>query len=464
MHIHILGICGTFMGGIAALAKAAGHRVTGCDANVYPPMSTQLRNLGIDIIEGYDPDQLAVVPDYVVVGNALSRGNPLVEAVLDRRIPYCSGPQWLSEHVLHQRHVLAVSGTHGKTTTASMLAWILQDSGLNPGFLIGGIPANFGQSARFGESEFFVVEADEYDTAFFDKRAKFVHYCPQTLVITNLEFDHADIYEDLDAILWQFHQLMRTVPGNGRVVINGDDQNVAKIIEQGCWTGVDRFSRAGEGELNGRFTDLGERRIEVADASGTSASTTWKLGGMHNLENALAAVAAAQSAGVSVSQAVDALSRFDGVKRRMERTAVVSDIAIYDDFAHHPTAIRHTIAGLKKRYPGQRVVVALEPRSNTMKMGVHNDSLAESLSDADLTFVYRPAELGAQFDNNLASLGSRLAIFGDYDALVSDLEEKLLAGDQLVFMSNGSFGATRQKLTLALQNQKTRMGTSISFE
>jgi len=453
MHIHILGICGTFMGGIAALAKAAGHRVTGCDANVYPPMSAQLRDLGIDIIEGYDPDQLAVVPDYVVVGNALSRGNPLVEAMLDRRIPYCSGPQWLSEHVLHKRHVMAISGTHGKTTTASMLAWILQDAGLNPGFLIGGIPVNFGQSARFGESEFFVVEADEYDTAFFDKRAKFVHYRPQTLVITNLEFDHADIYKDLDAILWQFHQLMRTVPGNGRVVINGDDQNVAKIIEQGCWTAVERFSRVGEGEWNARFTDLGERRIEVTDASGASASTAWKLGGMHNLENALAAVAAAQSAGVSASQAVDALSRFDGVKRRMERTAVVSDIAIYDDFAHHPTAIRRTIAGLKKRYPGQRVVVALEPRSNTMKMGVHNDSLAVSLGDADLTFVYRPVELEEQFDNKLASLGNRLAVFGDYDTLVSDLEEKLRAGDQLVFMSNGGFGAARQKLTLALQNK-----------
>lgn len=454
MHIHILGICGTFMGGVAALARAAGHRVTGCDANVYPPMSTQLNNLGIDIVEGYDPAQLDQVPDYVVIGNALSRGNPAVEAVLERQIPYCSGPQWLSEHVLHKRHVMAVSGTHGKTTTASLLAWILEDAGLSPGFLIGGIPVNFDTSARFGEAEFFVVEADEYDTAFFDKRAKFVHYRPQTLVINNLEFDHADIYKDIDAILWQFHQLMRTVPGNGRVIINGNDDNVAKIIEQGCWTAVERFGSDGEFDWNARFTDSGERRFEVTHVSGASAATTWRLGGTHNLENALAAIAAAQSAGVSLAQAVDAVSRFEGVKRRMERTATVSEIAIYDDFAHHPTAIARTIAGLKKRYPGQRIVVALEPRSNTMKLGVHKDALAASLDGADLVFVYRSAGVDVQLDADLAALGNRLTICSEYDDLVIGLADKLLAGDQLVFMSNGAFGASRQKLTMELQNRR----------
>ncbi len=442
------------MGGVAALARAAGHRVTGCDANVYPPMSTQLGNLGIDITEGYEPSQLDVVPDYVVVGNAMTRGNPVVEAMLDRRIPYCSGPQWLSEHVLHKRHVMAVSGTHGKTTTSSMLAWILEDAGLAPGFLIGGIPVNFDMSARFGESEFFVVEADEYDTAFFDKRAKFVHYRPQTLVINNLEFDHADIYKDIDAILWQFHQLMRTVPGNGRVIINGDDDNVARIIEQGCWTAVERFSARDDGDWRAKFTDIGQRRIQVSHASGSSAESSWKLGGVHNLENALAAVAASQSAGVTVARAVDALSRFDGVKRRMERTGTVSDIAIYDDFAHHPTAIRRTIDGLKKRFPGQRIVVALEPRSNTMKMGVHKDSLAASLDGADLMFVFRPEGMDAQFDAGLASLGKRLTICTDYDELVSAMAGKLLAGDQLVFMSNGGFGAARQKLTMELQKRR----------
>jgi len=456
MHIHILGICGTFMGGIAALAKAAGHKVTGCDANVYPPMSTQLGNLGIDIVEGYDPAQLANVPDYVVVGNAMSRGNPMVEAMLDRRIPYCSGPQWLSEHVLLKRHVMAVSGTHGKTTTASLLAWILEDAGLSPGFLIGGVPVNFDSSARFGESEYFVVEADEYDTAFFDKRAKFVHYRPQTLIVNNLEFDHADIYKDIDAILWQFHQLMRTVPGNGRIIANADDENIAAMIGQGCWTPVERFSIQGNADWSATFTDKGERRIEVTHRETDPAEGPWKLGGQHNLENALAAVAAAQSAGVSVARAVDALSRFDGVKRRMERTATVAEIAVYDDFAHHPTAIRRTIAGLKRRYPGQRIVIALEPRSNTMKMGIHADSLAGSLDDADLVFVYRPEDFDSSFDTALEPLGSKLRILSDYDELVAGMQNKLLAGDQVVFMSNGSFGAARQKLTLALQKRRQR--------
>ena len=444
------------MGGVAALARAAGHEVTGSDANVYPPMSDQLKDLGIDIMEGYAPQHLDRVPDYVVVGNAMSRGNPAVEAMLDRRIPYCSGPQWLAEHVLHKRHVMAVSGTHGKTTTASMLAWILEDAGLSPGFLIGGIAANFEVSARFGESDYFVVEADEYDTAFFDKRAKFVHYRPQTLTINNLEFDHADIYPDIDAIYWQFHQLMRMLPSNGRLIINAHDRNIAKMLEQGCWTPVEDFGLDDDSDWRASFADAGERRIRMVHGDDESAEAAWKLGGAYNLENALAAVAAAKSAGVPLNQAVDALSRFDGVRRRMERTATVSDIAIYDDFAHHPTAIRRTIAGLKKRFPGQRIVVALEPRSNTMKMGVHKDTLAESLGDADLMFVYRPDELAADFDVCLGSLGKRLQLFSDYDELLAALESKLLAGDQMVFMSNGSFGAARQKLTMALQEKRLK--------
>ena len=446
------------MGGVAALARAAGHEVTGSDANIYPPMSTQLKDLGIDIMEGYEPRHLDRVPDSVVVGNARGWCKAAVEAMLDRRIPYCSGPLWLAEHVLHKRHVLAVSGTHGKTTTASILAWILEDAGLAPGFLIGGIPANFEISARFGEPEFFVVEADEYDSAFFDKRAKFVHYRPQTLIINNIEFDHADIYKTLDDIYWQFHQLMRTLPSNGRVIVNTADLNIATMLEPGCWTPVEKFGLDTDSDWQASFSDAGERRIRVAHADGESAESAWKLGGAYNLENALAAIAAAKSAGVSLKQAVDAVSRFDGVKRRMERTATVAEVAIYDDFAHHPTAIRRTIAGLKKRFPGQRIVVALEPRSNTMKMGVHKEALPESLRDADLVFVYRPDELAADFESSLGVLGNQVQFFGDYDQLVASLENKLLAGDQMVFMSNGSFGAARQKLTMALQ--KKRLTTS----
>jgi len=451
MHIHILGICGTFMGGIAALARAAGHEVTGSDANVYPPMSTQLRNLGIDIMEGYSPEHLGRVPDYVVVGNAMSRGNAAVEAMLDRRIPYCSGPQWLAEHVLHKRHVMAVAGTHGKTTTASMLAWILEDAGLQPGFLIGGLPANFEVSARFAESDYFVVEADEYDTAFFDKRAKFVHYQPQTLVIGNLEFDHADIYDNMDDIYWQFHQLLRTIPSNGRILVNGQDENIGTMLSRGCWTPVEKFGLDQRSAWRASFADAGERRIRMAHGDSETAEATWQLSGAYNLENALAAVAAADSAGVPLAKAVDSLSRFAGVRRRLERTATVNDVAIYDDFAHHPTAIRRTIAGLKKRYPGERIVVALEPRSNTMKMGVHRHTLGASLAAADLVFVHRPDELAADLDASLAVLGDRLHLAGDYDEMVAALERKLVAGDILVFMSNGGFGGVRQKLTRVLQ-------------
>ncbi len=443
------------MGGVAALARAAGFRVTGCDSSVYPPMSTQLRDLGVEIHEGFDAAQLDSSPDCVVVGNVMSRGVEVVEAMLDRGIPYSSGPQWLANNVLRGRHVMAVAGTHGKTTTASMLAWILEDAGLAPGFLIGGIPANFGVSASFGQTDYFVVEADEYDTAFFDKRAKFVHYSPNTLVLNNLEFDHADIYADLDAIQWQFHQLMRTVPGNGRVIINAADENLPAVIDAGCWTPVETFASDGEADWQGSFMDSTERKIRVISPAGDSGDTRWKLGGRHNLENALAAIAAAQSAGISLAQALSAMSRFEGVKRRMERTATVGDIAIYDDFAHHPTAIRRTIAAVKRRYPGQRVIVAIEPRSNTMKLGVHDAELAESLAGADLVWMYRPEDMYDGFEESLSALGDRLRMFTDYDKLVMDMAAKVLSGDQVIFMSNGGFGLTRQTLTAVLQRTRS---------
>lgn len=457
MHIHILGICGTFMGGVAALAKAAGNRVSGCDANVYPPMSTELSRIGISIHSGYDIDQLEPPPDCAVIGNALSRGNPAVEAILDRGIPYTSGPQWLAEHVLKGRHVLAVAGTHGKTTTASMLAWILEDAGHAPGFLIGGVPANFGATARYGESKYFVVEADEYDTAFFDKRAKFVHYRPNTLVLGNLEYDHADIYKDVDAILWQFHQLLRTIPASGRIILNAADDKFKALLDMGCWSATETFAvPGGDEDWTARFLDSGERRISIRQRGGAAADGIWQLGGSHNLENALAAVAAAQSAGVSSQRAVEALSRFKGVKRRLERTATVRDIAIYDDFAHHPTAIRRTIAGLKKRFPGQRIIVALEPRSNTMKLGVHNSSLATSLDEASVVCVYRPDDFAKAFDDCLSPLGGRLHLHSGYDELVTDLAALLQPGDQLVFMSNGGFGSARQRLTSALKSKASQ--------
>jgi UDP-N-acetylmuramate: L-alanyl-gamma-D-glutamyl-meso-diaminopimelate ligase len=448
------------MGGVAALATAAGHRVSGSDSNVYPPMSTQLKHLGVDIVEGYDPAQLEPAPDCVVIGNALSRGNPAVEAVLERGLPYSSGPQWLAEQVLCTRHVLAVAGTHGKTTTASMLAWILEDAGLTPGFLIGGIPANFDVSARFGESEYFVVEADEYDTAFFDKRAKFVHYRPRTVILNNLEFDHADIYKDIEAIVWQFHQLLRTVPGNGTLIVNAGDANLRTVLERGCWTPVETFGLDGANDWHAEFTDAAERRLAIDGPGGGRAETGWSLGGLHNLENALAAVAASVSVGVPLAKAVAALSRFEGVKRRMERTATVGDIAIYDDFAHHPTAIRRSLAGLRKRCPGQRIVVALEPRSNTMKLGVHNETLASSLAGADLVCIYRPADLGAEFERGLKPLGDRAKLYSDYESLAVGLAELTQSGDLLVFMSNGGFGGVRQKVTAALRKSPKDPRTS----
>lgn len=452
MHIHILGICGTFMGGIAALAKAAGHEVSGSDTNVYPPMSTQLEQLGIDIHEGYDASILSPAPDCIVIGNALSRGNAAVEAVLDSGIAYCSGPEWLAQHVLNERHVIAVAGTHGKTTTASLLAWILEDAGLEPGFLIGGVPGNFGTSARFGNSKFFVVEADEYDTAFFDKRAKFVHYRPRTAVLNNLEFDHADIYKDLDAILWQFHQLLRAVPGNGRVLVNSADQNLQSLLRMGCWTPTESFGLDAASDWSIDFADETGQRIS-AGHGGEKAEGAWHLAGRFNLENAIAATAAAASAGVSVAQSVAALARFKGVKRRLEQTATIGGISIYDDFAHHPTAIRRTIEGMRIRFPGERLIVALEPRSNTMKLGAHNDVLADALRGADRIALYRPDDLGEGFDHALQGLQDRLDSYNHYDDLVKGLQMQLQPGDHVVFMSNGGFGAARQKLTELLNER-----------
>jgi len=443
------------MGGVAALARAAGHEVSGCDRNVYPPMSTQLKTLGISIHEGVDAAQLDNNPDCVVVGNVMSRGVEVVEAMLDRGLPYQSGPQWLAENVLNDRHVFAVAGTHGKTTASSMLAWILEDAGHAPGFLVGGIPANFGESARFGQSKYFVVEADEYDTAFFDKRAKFVHYRPRTVILNNLEYDHADIYPDIDSILWQFHQLLRTVPGGGRIIRNGVDDNLRQLIEMGCWTPVETFGLDEKADWTASFADKVERRIRMQGPDGASAETRWQIGGSYNLENALAAVAAAASAGVPLPQAVDAMSRFEGVKRRMERTATVADIAIFDDFAHHPTAIKKTIASVRQRYPGHRVVVAIEPRSNTMKLGVHSDTIADSLQGADLVWVYRPKNLAGEFETALSTLGSKVRLFGDYDQLVADMSTRVLSGDQVVFMSNGGFGSARQTLTAMLQRTRS---------
>lgn len=444
------------MGGVAALARSAGFTVTGCDSRVYPPMSTQLRDLGIGVHEGFDAAQLDPAPDCVVVGNAMSRGTEVVEAMLDRGIPYTSGPRWLADNVLRGRHVLAVAGTHGKTTTASMLAWILHDAGKAPGFLIGGIPNNFGVSACAGDSDYFVVEADEYDTAFFDKRAKFVHYGPSTLILNNLEYDHADVYPDLDAISLQFHQLLRTVPGKGRVIRNAADDNLGEVISAGCWTPVETFALDGRADWGARFDDSSERRISIQSPGGESGEARWKLGGRHNLENVLAAVAAANAVGVTLAKSMAAMSRFEGVKRRMERTATIGDIAIYDDFAHHPTAIRRTVAATKRRYPGQRVIVAIEPRSNSMKLGVHNDELAASLAAADIIWMYRPADTDQAFVDSLQPLGDRLRLFDDYDKLVTDMAGKVLSGDQVIFMSNGGFGAARQTLTAVLQRTRSK--------
>jgi UDP-N-acetylmuramate: L-alanyl-gamma-D-glutamyl-meso-diaminopimelate ligase len=450
MHLHILGICGTFMGGIAAIAQAAGHRVTGCDANVYPPMSTQLQALGIALTEGFGSEQLDGIArdaDVFVVGNVVSRGNPLIEAVMSARRPYISGPQWLYENVLRDFWVLAVAGTHGKTTTAAMLAWILERAGLDPAFLIGGVAADFGVSARRTHSRFFVIEADEYDTAFFDKRSKFVHYRPRTAVLNNLEFDHADIFTDLAAIETQFHHLVRTVPSNGRLIVNGGEASLGRVLARGSWSEVERFGFA-------EVTGTGPNWTIAVDGSillGGAAQGTLTFGelGRHNQLNALAAIAAARHAGVPVTQSLAALGSFRGVRRRLETRGSVGGITVYDDFAHHPTAIATTIDGLRRAVGQSRILAVLEPRSNTMKLGTMKAALAESLRDADRVYCYA-ANLGWDVAAALSPLDGKTEVHTDLGALVESIARAARPGDHVLIMSNGGFGGIHDKLLTRL--------------
>ncbi|KKW69141.1 UDP-N-acetylmuramate:L-alanyl-gamma-D-glutamyl-meso-diaminopimelate ligase [Lampropedia cohaerens] len=471
MHIHILGICGTFMAGVAALAKASGHTVTGCDAQVYPPMSDQLRALGIELIEGYGADQLAIRPDLFVIGNVVSRARleggtpryPLMEAILDAGAPYTSGPQWLAEHVLSGRHVLAVAGTHGKTTTSAMLAWILEANGLQPGFLIGGIPQNFSVSARLGAQvpgqarNLFVIEADEYDTAFFDKRSKFVHYRPRTLVLNNLEFDHADIFDDLAAIARQFHHLIRTVPASGRIVVNGEDANLPNVLAQGLWSELAWFGRTSPAapalsQVPRLRADGSDQQFSVLLDDRPVGKVKWALSGHHNRLNALAAIAAAMHVGVPPAAAAQALSQFRNVRRRMELRGEAAGVRVYDDFAHHPTAIATTLEGLRRSLAdGARVLAVFEPRSNTMKLGTMAAQLPAALQAADLVFAYNP-QLGWDVAAALAPLGTKATTYADLPTLVHAIVAQARPGDHIVCMSNGSFGGIHQQLLAALAN------------
>ncbi|WP_287368861.1 UDP-N-acetylmuramate:L-alanyl-gamma-D-glutamyl-meso-diaminopimelate ligase [Thauera sp.] len=446
MHIHIIGICGTFMGGVALLARAAGHTVTGCDANVYPPMSTQLEEQGIRLIEGYDPSQLELAPDVFVVGNAVSRGNPLLEAILDRGLNYVSGPQWLAEHVLAGRWVLAVAGTHGKTTTTSLLAWMLEDAGLNPGFLVGGVPQNFGLSARLTESPFFVIEADEYDTAFCDKRSKFVHYRPRTAILNNLEFDHADIFADLGAIETQFHHLVRTIPAMGRVVANAREDSLKRVIDRGCWSELEWFNDPAQWTVE---TGVSEAEAVFSLGGVEQGRVIMPLAGSHNRENALAAIAAARHVGVTPAQAIASLARFKGIKRRLELRGVERGVRVYDDFAHHPTAIALTVGGLRRREPRGRILAVLEPRSNTMKLGVMKAQLPGSLAEADQVYCYAN-NLGWDAADALSPLGERARTYEALEQLVADVVAAVQPGDHVLVMSNGGFGGVHQKLLDAL--------------
>jgi UDP-N-acetylmuramate: L-alanyl-gamma-D-glutamyl-meso-diaminopimelate ligase len=471
MHIHILGICGTFMGGLAALAREAGHKVTGCDAGVYPPMSDQLRSLDIALIEGFGADQLAIAPDMWVVGNVVSRARqadgtpryPLMEAILDAGLPYTSGPQWLAEHVLQGRHVLAVAGTHGKTTASAMLAWILEHAGLEPGFLIGGVPANFGISARLGKgrSSLFVIEADEYDTAFFDKRSKFVHYRPRTAVLNNLEFDHADIFDDLAAIERQFHHLVRTVPSSGRIIVNGLEESLARVLHMGCWSDLRSF-----GAATSDFLAQGEpHNFNVVERGRPVAHVEWDLTGVHNQLNALAAIAAAQHVGVAPEAAARALREFLNVKRRMEVRGTVDGITVYDDFAHHPTAMRTTVDGLRRKLaaadsareggaPAPRILAVFEPRSNTMKLGAMKAQLPWSLEQADLSFCHSGG-LSWNAAEALAPMGAKARVTATIDDLVRDVVQAAKPGDHILCMSNGGFGDVHAKLLRALASPQS---------
>jgi UDP-N-acetylmuramate: L-alanyl-gamma-D-glutamyl-meso-diaminopimelate ligase len=448
------------MGGIAAIARAAGHRVTGSDRNVYPPMSTQLEAMGIDVIQGFEADQLDPAPDVVVVGNVMTRGQPVIEALLELGIPYASGPEWLSREVLKDRWVLAVAGTHGKTTTSSLLTWILEDAGLSPGFLIGGVPANFDTSARLGNDPFFVIEADEYDTAFFDKRAKFVHYRPRTAILNNLEYDHADIYPDVESIQRQFHHLVRIVPGSGRIVWNASDARLEQTLAMGCWTPCEGFARSEAGALDALWTarptggvdDFSQ--FEVLEGGRPRGTVQWQLIGAHNMENALAAIAAARHAGVTVQHAIEALGSFKGIARRMQLRGEVNGVRVYDDFAHHPTAIATTVDGLRRRVGDARIIAVLEPRSNTMKMGVHQNTLGPALAGADEVWLFTPPDLGWDVAPIVASLGKRGHASRDIGALASELAKSAKPGDHVLIMSNGGFGGLHGKLLAELEHPK----------
>ncbi|CAK0758687.1 UDP-N-acetylmuramate--L-alanyl-gamma-D-glutamyl-meso-2,6-diaminoheptanedioate ligase [Gammaproteobacteria bacterium] len=449
MHLHILGICGTFMGGIALLARSQGHVVTGSDAHVYPPMSTQLAAAGITLQEGYDPAHLAPLPDVVMVGNAISRGNPLVEYVLDIGLPYVSGPEWLARYVLQGRWVLAVAGTHGKTTTTSLLAWILEAAGCAPGFLIGGVPENFGVSARLTDSPLFVVEADEYDTAFFDKRSKFVHYRPRTVILNNLEYDHADIFPDLAAIQRQFHHLVRTVPRSGLILAPAADAALNEVLAMGRWTPLETFG-APDAAWQARPLTTDGSRFEVILNGKLVGRVEWELLGIHNIYNALAAIAAARHAGVAAESACAALPNFRNVKRRLEMRGCIAGVTVYDDFAHHPTAVAVTLGALRARVGQERILAVLEPRSNTMRLGVHQDTLAPSLAAANQVFLYQPPNLGWNLDGVIAGLDQRGEVHFSIDALVSAIVTASRFGDHVLIMSNGGFDGIHDKLLVAL--------------
>jgi UDP-N-acetylmuramate: L-alanyl-gamma-D-glutamyl-meso-diaminopimelate ligase len=446
-HLHILGICGTFMGGLAAIAKAAGYRVTGCDANVYPPMSEQLRALGIELTEGFAEEQIGLRADVWIIGNVVARGNPLMEAILDRGERYVSGPQWLAEQVLAGKHVLAIAGTHGKTTVSAMLAWVLERAGCNPGFLIGGVPLDFPVSARHTDARLFVIEADEYDTAFFDKRSKFVHYRPRTAVLNNLEFDHGDIFDDLAAIERQFHHLVRIVPRSGRLIVHGDDPALKRVLMQGVWSPVESLGVAGAWEAGAADAD---GSFEIAWAGRALGRVRWALLGAHNRMNALAAVAAARHAGVEPAAAIESLGAFSGVRRRMQVRGEAGGVKVYDDFAHHPTAIRTTVEALRQRVGRERILAVLEPRSNTMRRGLMKDELPAALAQADRVYIYN-AGLGWDASAVFARMAARVRCESALEALVSAVVAEARPGDHVLVMSNGGFGGIHEKLLARLR-------------
>lgn len=448
MHIHILGICGTFMGSLAVLAKALGYQVTGSDENVYPPMSTQLEAQGIELQQGYSIEHLQPTPDLIIVGNAMKRGNPAIEYMLNENIPYISGPQWLAEHVLQQRHVLAVAGTHGKTTTASMLAWVLEANGLAPGFLIGGIPQNFAVSARLGESKYFVIEADEYDCAFFDKRSKFIHYRPRTAILNNLEYDHADIFPNLAAIERQFHHLVRTIPSKGLIIYPNSEKALQRVLQMGCWTPIQTTGQGEDWQANLLVAD--GTKFEVYFQQQLCGIVNWSLTGQHNINNALACIAAAHHINITPEQAINALNQFKNVKRRMEKIAEINEITLYDDFAHHPTAIATTIDGLRKHIGNAQLIVIIEPRSNSMKLGAHKDNLAQSVAQADLVIWYNPANLGWDLTNIAKQCSIPSLVCNSLQAIIEQVKQQAKKGAHIVIMSNGGFGGIHQKLAKAL--------------